>query len=510
MKPDYLILGSGLSALSFGALMAKRGKIVQIIEAHDVPGGYGHTFVGSNKYSFNAQFHYVWNCGEGETVHNLLKKLGLAEKLTFEQYDLNGFDHMHMPGYKLRIPNNRQILINRLCKMFPQNQNEIEKFIDEVFRVAREVDHLPQKSSMISLAVAAKDIRKLVRYRNATLQDVFEQFQLPLEVQTLLALQWPDFLLPPEKLSFIAWVLLFTGYIRGAYYPTDHFESIINSLVDVITSNRGEVILGTKVTQFIMDRGKVKAIKTESTTDETAKREFSAKTIVCNIDPKWAADLIGLKHFSPNIRKKLDYEYSPSNFMAYCVVKGLDLRDHGFGKWNIFHTDNPNLNECFDMMYTQGDYSKPSFAITTPSLLSNNNSDCPKDCQLVEFLTVANYQRFLELRISNPRLYRLKKRQIMDSILDIMERDYVPNFRKYLVFEMLGSPTTNQRYCWSPYGNSYGSNLTPENMGINRLDSESSIDNFYFCNASSGMPGFVGTIWTGARLYEKLTDDSIN
>jgi phytoene dehydrogenase-like protein len=44
MRPDYLIVGSGLSALAFGALMAKAGKRVTVLEAHYLPGGYGHTF----------------------------------------------------------------------------------------------------------------------------------------------------------------------------------------------------------------------------------------------------------------------------------------------------------------------------------------------------------------------------------------------------------------------------------------------------------------------------------
>ncbi len=38
MKTDYLIVGSGLSALTFGALMANTGKIVQILEAHEHAG----------------------------------------------------------------------------------------------------------------------------------------------------------------------------------------------------------------------------------------------------------------------------------------------------------------------------------------------------------------------------------------------------------------------------------------------------------------------------------------
>jgi phytoene dehydrogenase-like protein len=77
MKPDYLILGSGLAGLSFAALMAQAGKKVRVLEAHEIPGGYGHTFEEGGRYKFNAQLHYVWNCGTGRNVHNFLKKLNL-------------------------------------------------------------------------------------------------------------------------------------------------------------------------------------------------------------------------------------------------------------------------------------------------------------------------------------------------------------------------------------------------------------------------------------------------
>ena len=76
MQPDYLIVGSGLSSLAFGALMAKAGKRVTVLEAHYLAGGYGHTFSyqhADDVYRFNAQFHYVWNCGPEETVEGYEK-----------------------------------------------------------------------------------------------------------------------------------------------------------------------------------------------------------------------------------------------------------------------------------------------------------------------------------------------------------------------------------------------------------------------------------------------------
>lgn len=508
MKTDYLIVGSGLSALVCGALMAKSGKTVQILEAHEYPGGFGHTFTMAKKYKFNAQLHYVWDCGEGHTVNQVLKKLNLEKTVTFERYDPDGFDHMKMPGYSLNIPSDSQELIRRLSALFPQNTNQIRQFILEVQKTSQGLKILSPPVNLAQLFQHFAEVSCAVLYLHSTLQNVFDKFQLPLEAQTLLASQWPDFLLPPDQLSFYAWVILFTGYQQGAFYPTKHFEFVINSLVKVIEDQGGEVLVNQEVTQFItLDKTVTGVQAVDRITHQT--REFSGETIICNIDPKKAAQMIGIEKFSRTVRHRLNYDYSPSNYMAYCVVKDLDLRDYGFGQWNTFHTGHKNLNEAFYQMYEQHDYSNPSFAITTPTLLTETAGDCPEDCQIIEFLTVADYAYFKELQTTNRKAYNDKKEAILNSILDIMEQYYIPNLRQHLVFKITGSPTTNERFCWCPQGNSYGSSLTPKNMGMGRLNHLTSLKNFYFCNASSGYPGFAPTFWTGAILYQRLSGDLI-
>jgi all-trans-retinol 13,14-reductase len=508
MKPDYLIIGSGLSALTFGALMANSGKTVQILEAHEHPGGFGHTFTMAKKYTFNAQFHYVWNCGEGQTVNQVLKKLGLDREVTFERYDPNGFDHMRMPGYKMDIPSDPEELIQRLSALFPAHSDNIRQFINEVEKTGIGLKIVAPPLKPISLLKHPQAAFSAISNVNSTLQDVFDKFQLPQAAQTLLALQWLDFLLPPNQLSFFAWVALFRGYQAGAFYPTQHFEDVINSLVKVIESHGGKVLLNHEISNFQVTDKTVTGVQAiDLTTHQTA--EFTGNTVICNIDPQRAAKMIGEEKFSQKVRRKLDYEYSASNYMAYCVVKDIDLRDYGFGKWNLSHTGHEDLNEAFAQMYDRHDFSNPSFAITTPTLMTTASRDCPEDCQIVEFLTVANYDYFKQLRESDPKAYRQKKQEILDSILDVVEKNYVPNFRQHMVFDITGSPTTNERYCWCPEGNSYGSILTPRNVGLGRLNHETSLNQFYFCNASSGYPGFAGTVWTGAILYQRLSGDVI-
>lgn len=508
MKTDFLIVGSGLSALVFGTLMANAGKTVRVLEAHEHPGGFGHTFTIANKYTFNAQLHYVWDCGEGYTVNRVLKKLNLDKEVTFERYDPDGFDHMRIPGYTLDIPSDPQELIRRLSALFPEDAEQIRKFILEVERTSEGLKKLSPPINPGELLSHFGEVFGTVLYLNSTLQDVFDKFKLPQAAQTLLALQWPDFLLPPNQLSFYAWVILFTGYQKGAFYPTQHFEHVIQSLVKTIETNGGEVLLNLEVTKFIVAEKTVAGVQAmDLVTHQT--HEFIGDTVICNIDPKKAAKMIGIEKFSKTVQKKLDYDYSPSNFMAYCAVKDIDLRDYGFGKWNTFYSGHQDLNEAFEQMYEKNDFSNPSFAITTPTLLTTQHRDCPEDCQIIEFLTVANYNYFKHLKDTDKKAYRQKKEEILDSILDVVEKHYIPNFREHLVFKITGSPTTNERFCWCPSGNSYGSSLTPRNMSLGRLNHQTSLKNFYFCNASSGYPGFAPTFWTGAILYQRLSGDRI-
>ncbi|MEB3289775.1 MAG: NAD(P)/FAD-dependent oxidoreductase [Leptolyngbya sp.] len=502
--PDYLIVGSGLSALVFGALMAKAGKSIRILEAHGSAGGFGHTFTMAKQYHFNAQLHYVWDCGEGHTVNRVLKALGLDQSVTFERYDPNGFDHMRTPEYALDIPSNPEDLGQRLSTLFPDHREQIQRFIQAVQTVSTGLKCLspPLRPRLILSHLPAA--LTALRYYRSTLQDVFDQFSLPKAAQTLLALQWPDFLLPPEQLSFYAWVVLLTGYQEGAFYPTQHFEQVIQALVATIEHQGGEVLTHTEVTEFLLDGKTVKGVKAVDRRTHVTQT-FLGETIICNIDPKKAAQMIGLNHFSRKVQKRLDYDYSPSNFMAYCVVKDLDLREYGFGPWNTFHSEDIDLNRAFVRMYEQQDYSQPSFAITTPTLLTPGQRDCPEDCQIIEFLTVANYDYFNQLRLRNRNAYNQEKENILNTILDIVEQRYIPNIRQHIVFKVTGSPTTNERFCWCPQGNSYGSILTPRNMGLGRLNHHTSLQRFYFCNASSGYPGFAPTFWTGAMLYQRLS-----
>lgn len=513
MDPDYVVVGSGLAGLSFAALAAKSGRRVLVLEAHDKPGGYAHTFdVG--RHRFNAQLHYVWNCGEGRTVDDFLGKLGLREAIEFVELEPSGYDHMRIPGYALDVPGDFEELARRLAALFPAHAEGCSGFVEELARTDAELEAIPSSLGDVHRVFGSRGYLRLVKWRNATLKDVFEHHRLPIEAQALLALQWPDFLLPPGRLSFFAWVKLFAGYARGAFYPRKHFHHVVDSLVRIVRENGGEVLYGKRVAKFLLEGSRVVGVRYESlgaSGEPTGVFEdVRATEVVSNMDPREAAELVGLERFAPRIREKLQYDYSPSSFVAYCAVEGLDLREHGFGRWNLFHSEDADLDRTFDAMFERADYSKISFAASTPTLVSDEPGACPPGQQLLELLTVADYRRFLHLKLDDPRAYREAKQAIFDAMIDVLEERYVPELRKHLSVHVLGSPTTNERFCRAPAGNSYGASMVPRLIWPGRLDHRTSIAGLHFCNATSGYAGFTGTIWTGCRLYEHLTGDSVH
>lgn len=513
---DYLVLGSGLSALTFSALMAKRGHSVKILEAHEHFGGYGHTF-DFGDFSFNAQLHYVFSCGEGDVVDNFLKRLNLKDSVRFNRLNPEGFDRVYCDGKTLNIPYGYDKLEKNMRALCPEAKDAVEKFVN-VLRDFKEVAQRFPKHyrHFYRMIPAIPATMRLLKYRHATLQEVFDTTGLPQILQTLVSGQILDLMLPPKDLSFLVWASLFNAYSRGAYFPEKQFSHYVDSVVQSIKDNGGELHCSEQVVSFIRKGDKIIGVKSRSVDPKRGipygpEKEHYGKTIICNFDPKVAAEMIGMDQFSKTLRRKLEYDYSYSSFALYGIVEGINLADYGFGDWNIWHCQ-PDHNKAFHEMYDLGDYSNPYFAMNCRSLHTSDRSNTRRDnTQVFQMLTVGNYDYWKQLKISDHIAYNKKKQEVLDHMLDIVEKEYVPNIREHLIFKMTGSPTTNERFVWAPKGGSYGVNLTPRNfMYRNKLTFDSSIPNLYFCSAAAGLGGFGGTTLTGTALYEKLTGDYLS
>ncbi len=502
---DYVFIGTGHSALVAATLLANAGNRVCMLEYHDVPGGYAHTF-RAGEYQFCAQIHYTWSCGKGAKMWKFLEKLGLENELTWNLYDPAGYDHMVMPdGKRVRIPYGWEKLAKNIDEAYPGQKDNVLKFTSILSNIRKEFDAFPSREIKFwEIPLQVPKFRYMLKYRAKTLQDVFVECNLSKEAQAVLIANAGDMGEPPERLSIFSYVGLFGGYNTGAYYPTKHFKGYIEGLVNFITKHEGcHIYYETEVTKVNMNGEKVVSAEAKNGKVFTAKKGF-----ICNMDPQSAAKkLIGWDKFPKKEQKKLDYEYSMTGMMIYLGLdNNIDLRDYGFGKFNIWHLEDWDMNKMWREQ-REMNFDKPWWFMSTPSLHTDDSSTAPKGCQILEIASFMGYTPFREAYDKSYADYAKLKLKMSNIMLDWVEKRYIPDLRKHIVVKQIGSPTTNEDFCMAPMGNAYGSAMTPDQIGLGRLKANTPWNNFWWCNASSGFAGIAGTLHTGVALYMDLTGD---
>lgn len=497
---DDLIIGTGMAGLTVGSLLAHSGRRVLMLEAHDRPGGYAHTFQMGD-YQFCAQVHYIFNCGEGEPVHDLLTRLGLETSVTFRRLDPEGFDHIVIAGERYKVPSGFPRFRDQLLRRFPDAERPIRRYFKTITAMREEITSLPDRTTWREIFTAPIRFPNLVRFQHWTLQRFYDHVQMPQRLQAVLAGQAGDYLLPPEQVSFPLHVTLVAAYDRGAYYPDKHFGHMIDAIVESVRAQPGcDVLLEHEVDEILSESGQVVGVRTVD------GKVFRAQRYISNADPTRTLELLGPGQVDDSYAKRLSYAYSSSNYTMYLGVKDLDLREHGFGSFNVWHYPHDDLNRIYRVQGQDNDLSDPWLFMSTPTLHSDAPGLCPPGHQILEVATSCSYDHFLELRTRDRRAYTVEKLKIRDRILDVIEGRYVPGLRKHLAMRVAGTPLTNERFVRSPRGNAYGAALTPDNVRWPRVHFDTPLPNLYLVNATAGYPSIGGTVGSGMRLFDQLTE----
>ena len=64
---DVVVIGGGIGGLTAGALLARAGKKVLVVEAQAQPGGYAGA-IRAGEYTFDRADHLIMGCEEAETL----------------------------------------------------------------------------------------------------------------------------------------------------------------------------------------------------------------------------------------------------------------------------------------------------------------------------------------------------------------------------------------------------------------------------------------------------------
>ena len=120
-KYDVIIIGSGMSGLTAGVLLARNGKKVLILENHFKAGGWTHTFKRNN-YEWDVGIHYIGEVHSKRSPVRKLFDLVSNDKLEWHKMD-NNYDRIIFPDQSYDFIAPKSKFMENMKSYFPDESS---------------------------------------------------------------------------------------------------------------------------------------------------------------------------------------------------------------------------------------------------------------------------------------------------------------------------------------------------------------------------------------------------
>ncbi|MGJ8665755.1 MAG: phytoene desaturase family protein [Patiriisocius sp.] len=501
-KYDTIIIGSGAGGLAAAICLAREGQKVLVLEQHDVPGGWCHSFY-LNGHRFTPGVHYVGLCGnegEGNSTSELYEGLGIGGELTFFQMNPNAYEHCWIGDERFDYPSTHEELIERLQERFPHEKKGIKKYLDLVKRVSYQLSLIPEVKTFwdkVTIPFRTKDMGK---YGLFTLQRVIDWHIKDPLLKDFLNIQYGDHGVEPDRASFVLHAALMNHYLKGGYYPMGGGGAIIKAMTKAIKGYGSTVKTSTGVKRILIKGDKQKHATGVELEDGT---QLFAKNIISNADPGITYNqLIGKENLSKKLTKKLGKaKYSCTSLMLFLTVD-MDVRAAGLDSGNIWMLEEGDMNANFRRNQEADILSDETF---TGMFISCTTLKDPPSFDgryhTIEAITFINYESFKKYEnedLDRSDEYLDFKARITEKMIKTLEKA-IPNVREHIVHKDLGTPITNEYYVNSTKGSVYGTEKTLKHIGPFAFKPKSEIENLYLCGASIAAHGVAGASYSGVQ-----------
>ena len=499
-----VIIGSGVTGLCLGGLLARAGHSVTILESHpSLVGGHARILdVGGLAFSAGPQ--YVWHFGRDEIGSRVLSYLGDATRVPFESMDPDGFDNIisddALPfAMPMGIDRWKEAVVSR----HPEAEHSIERFFEvykalwQAVRVIYDQGLYLQNAAdmwsavMLSTRVSAQAKDILTRCGTWTLDELFDWCETPVPVRRLLYGQAGLFAENADSICLVIYVAATAYLLEGACFPKNGFGSLWEYLTDACTSNGGAVHLGKRVTHLRVEGNRVCEVQCADGS------EVPCSFVVSTLAPGLTCCLFS----EPSAYRLRKYQPSLSALSCFFTVRNYDNLAPLLARRNYWYEASSGETD-----FAPTDVSQPPSGLYICSNTANSpslNADAPS-LHGITVCAPGSFGAWEQAWAKGESHYADAKEQAAMGVIDALERILLPNLGAHVEESMTLTPYDLHLEIGSDRGAVYGRRLTPDSF-LQAARPSFNVENMAIGCAAVGLPSVAVCLKTASLMFESLT-----
>lgn len=480
MEYDAIIIGGGLSGLTAGSLLAKRGLKIAVIDKGYNPGGSCGVFKRGNT-TFDQGAAMLYGFGEeGFNAHRFVFNC-LEEPIDIIRHDL--LYCVNFNGRQIHFWADVEQFADELSDVFPSEKESIHRFYCDMLKMYQHVmvetpsyttaDETDRNTALKSMLRHPVSYARFLEFLNKSSKYLLKKYFRDPEIFNFFDKLTSTYCYTTveESPAVLAAVMFIDNHVGGSYYPAGSTLFLPGKLEKVIEENGGDMLLSHEAVSLIFENNKPTGVLLDDGHTLKAPNIIYSGTV-------W--NLYG-KLIDPAITTQERRDWAKCQVPTYPSVVLYAV---------VERSVIPETTAPIEMLVGNPERLDES-EVTVYIHSIDDRTLCGED----EHTVIAIGPTFENWGDSDELSYQDKKKKEQERLISVLQKRF-PGFSQAVRYAEVATPRTIERYTMKNGGAVAGPKQMLGQHMFNRLHTRTEWDNLFCCGESTVMGTGTPTVTT--------------